>query len=219
MLESVVGFFEVGGTLILSPVIRTWYNRWGVEPGDANRALAGDDLVPEFIMGYTRSILIDAKPEQVWPWLVQLGQGRGGMYSYDGLENLVGCNIHSANRIVPEHQNLQVGDLIRMGPHGYPCFRVAAIDPDRAMVLVGADNKTEIKVEYIAQPKQAYSMATWQFMLDPIGENQTRLFVRQRLTYTDDMRWIWRITEPIGFVMERKMLRGIKQRAERTAKD
>ena len=91
--------------------------------------MPGDELVSRPMMGYTRAITIDAPPDDVWPWLVQIGQGRGGLYSFDGLENLVGCDIHSADRILPDFQRLEVGDLIRLGPPGYPCFRVAQVEP------------------------------------------------------------------------------------------
>lgn len=215
LFETVFGALQVGATLVLSPLLRPWYNRWGATPEEVQRPLPGDELVPLSQMGCTRAITIQAPAEQVWPWLAQLGQGRGGLYSYDGLENLIGCDIHSADAILPEHQNLQVGDIIRLGPKGYPCFGVAALDPGRWLALVSLDPKTEKPGEYTAQPGKAYSIATWQFYLEPLGENATRLLVRQRLAYSPDMAWIWRLTEPVAFVMERRMMRGIRQRAER----
>jgi hypothetical protein len=96
VFENLLGAFQVAGTLILSPVLRPWYNSWGVTEEEAARSLPGDELVPDPRLGYTRAITIQAPPERVWPWLIQIGQGRGGLYSYDGLENLVGCDIHSA---------------------------------------------------------------------------------------------------------------------------
>ncbi len=214
ILESLLGAMQVGGALILSPILRSWYNRWGADFAETQRALPGDELVPAAQMGYTRAITIQASPERIWPWLVQMGQGRGGLYSYDALENLAGCKIHSVDRILPEYQNLQRGDLIRLGPQGYPCFSVASIDPGRALVLISADLKTGQPVGYTQARGKGYSTATWQFILHPLGENATRLIIRQRLAYSPDLNLVWRITEPIGFVMERKMMLGIQRRAE-----
>jgi hypothetical protein len=144
-----------------------------------------------------------------------MGQGRGGLYSYDGLENLAGCNIHSVDRIIPELQNPKVGELIRLGPQGYPCFSIAAVDPARALILISADPKTGQPVDHIAPVGQSYSIATWQFVLQPLDQGSTRLLVRQRLSYSPDLAWLWRLTEPVGFVMERKMMLGIRQRTHR----
>lgn len=212
--ENILGALQVSGTLLLSPLLRSWYNRWGTQPGEFLQPLPGDELVPQAQMGYTRAITIAAPTHRVWPWLAQLGQGRGGLYSYDGLENLAGCNIHSTERILPEHQNLQPGDLIRLGPKGYPCFSVAALEPGRSLVLIGADPKTEQPGVYSEERPKGYSFATWQFILQPVAESTTRLLVRQRLVYSPEIAWVWRLTEPVGFVMERKMLLGIQQRAE-----
>jgi hypothetical protein len=196
-------------------LIRGWYNCWGASADELARRFPGDELNPSPKLGYTRAITIQAPVERVWPWLVQLGQGRGGLYSYDGLENLAGCDIHSVERIIPELQNPQIGEQIRMGPKGYPCFAIAAIEAGRALVLISADPQTGLPVGYTTQAGKGYSTATWQFILNALGENATRLIVRQRLTYSPDLAWIWRLTEPVGFVMERKMLLGIKRRAER----
>lgn len=213
--ENIIGAFQVAGALSGSPLLRGWYNRWGASPAEVEQALPGDELVPNPMLGYTRSITIHAPVEQVWPWLVQMGQGRGGLYSYDGLENIAGCKIHSMNTILPELQKPSIGELIRLGPKGYPCFAIAAIDPLNSLVLISANPQTEQPVQYLAQPVKGYSIATWQFFLQPVNATTTRLLVRQRLAFSPDMAWIWRLTEPIGFVMERKMLLGIRQRAER----
>ncbi|MCU0488992.1 MAG: hypothetical protein MUE67_08580 [Anaerolineales bacterium] len=214
-LENILGAFQVAGTLLGSPLLRGWYNRWGASPAEAAQTLPGDELVPDLLLGYTRAITIHAPVERVWPWLAQMGQGRGGLYSYDGLENIAGCDIHSVEAILPDLQNPAMGELIRLGPKGYPCFAIATIDAPRSLVLVSANPQTEQPVLYLAQPAKGYSIATWQFVLQPIDATTTRLLVRQRLAYSPDMAWIWRLTEPIGFVMERKMLLGIRRRAER----
>jgi hypothetical protein len=212
--ENLLGAMQVGGTLVLSPFLRSWYNRWGASEAEVAQSMPGDELVPEPILGYTRAITIQSPPERVWPWLAQIGQGRGGLYSYDGLENLAGCKIHSVDRIMPELQNLHVGELIRLGPQGYPCFSTAAIDPPHALILISANPQTGEPVLHDPQPGKGYSIATWQFYLHPLEGNITRLLVRQRLAYSPDIAWVWRLTEPVAFVMERKMLLGIRERAE-----
>jgi hypothetical protein len=217
-LENLSGAFLVGGTLLASPLLRGWYNRWGATPTEIDQVLPGDELVPDPLLGYTRAITIQAPVEHVWPWLAQMGQGRGGLYSYDGLENIAGCDIHSVEAIIPELQNLQAGELIRLGPKGYPCFAVTDVQVPYSLVLVSANPQTEQAVQFLAQPDKGYSIATWQFILQPRDENTTRLLVRQRLAYSADMAWIWRLTEPVGFVMERKMMLSIRQRAERLSK-
>jgi hypothetical protein len=214
IFENLLGAVQVGGSLLFSAFIRSWYNRWGATHTEVTQKLPGDELVPAPRLGYTRAITIQAPAERVWMWLAQMGQGRGGLYSYDGLENLVGCKIHSAERVIPELQNIQPGDLIRLGPAGYPCFAVMSVDPPRSLILVSANPQTGMPVTYEPQVVKGYSVATWQFVLQPLDQNQTRLLVRQRLSYSSDLRWVWRLTEPVGFVMERKMLLGIRQRAE-----
>jgi hypothetical protein len=213
-LYNALGAVQVGGTLVLSPFLRSWYNRWGATRDEAEQPLPGDELVPEPKLGYTRAITIKAPAERVWPWLAQMGQGRGGLYSYDGLENLAGCDIHSVDKILPELQHPQRGELVRLGPQGYPCFCMASIEPKRALVLISADPQTGQPVEHSQQKESGFSIATWQFILRAADENSTRLILRQRLAYTPDLKWVWRLTEPVGFVMERKMMLGIRQRAE-----
>jgi hypothetical protein len=213
--ENLVGAFQVAGALLASPFLRGWYNRWGAAPAEVQQELPGDELVPVPKLGYTRAIAIQAPAEQIWPWLVQIGQGRAGLYSYDGLENIAGCDIHSVTAILPEYQNPQAGELVRLGPKGYPCFSIAAIDPGRSLVLVSADPKSEQPAIYQTNAQKSYSIATWQFVLQPVDQNTTRLLARQRLAYSPDLAWVWWLTEPVGFVMERKMLLGIRQRAER----
>lgn len=214
IIENLLGAVQVGGTLIFSPVLRQWYNQWGASDEEQGQKLPGDELVPVSLLGYTRAITIQASPSQVWPWLVQMGQGRGGLYSYDGLENLAGCNIHSVERILSEFQDLHPGDVIRLGPQGYPCFAVHSLEPGVALVLVSADPKTGQPVRYSTQMEKGYSIATWQFYLMPLNTGATRLLVRQRLAFSPEMKWVWRLTEPVAFVMERKMMLGIRWRAE-----
>jgi hypothetical protein len=107
--DVIVGGAQVLATTLTAPLGRGRYNRWGATDAEVAAAMPGDELVPDPQLGYTRAITIDAPPEDVWPWLVQMGQGRGGLYSYDGLENLVGCDIHSADRVIADFQQLAAG--------------------------------------------------------------------------------------------------------------
>ena len=212
--DVLVGGAEVLAVTLTAPVGRRRYNRWGATDAELAEPMRGDELVPHPVLGYTRAITIEAPPERVWAWLVQLGQGRGGLYSFDGLENLVGCDIHSADRILPDFQRLVVGDLIRLGPAGYPCFRVDQVEPGASLVLVGADPRPPYAP---ASPDSPAGIASWQWRLRPTADTRgTRLVTRQRLSYrpTTGMRVMWHLVEPVGFVMERQMLRGIKERAE-----
>jgi hypothetical protein len=175
--------------------------------------MPGDELVPRPKITSTRAITIDAPPREVWPWLVQIGQGRGGFYSYDALENLVRCDIHSADRIIPQLQQLDPGDLIRLAPAGGPCFRVSRAQPPSIVILAGADPKTQVASPIPATPEELAS--TWQWVLHPSDNGRrTRLVARQRLSYPRRQSALWHLVQPVSFVMERRMLHGIKARAE-----
>ena len=178
--------------------------RWGATRREVAEALPGDELIADADLTATRAITVQAPADRVWPWIAQLGQGRGGLYSYDRLENLVGCDIHSADRIVPEWQDVRVGDEVRLAPE--VGLAVAAVEPGRALVLRGG--------VAIGKAAPLYDF-TWSFALRDAPGGTTRLLVRERYAYT--RRWARLLVEPteaISFVMSRKMLRGIKQRAE-----
>jgi len=179
-------------------LIRPWHLRWGATSEELKTPLPGDDLVQHPKLNATHAITIDARVEDVWPWLIQMGQNRGGFYSYEWLENLVGCDMHNADQIVPEWQELKIGDEVWLHPKAPP-LKVLLIEPLRAIVLE----------------------KTWGFFLEPINENQTRLIIRGRGEFNPDLNntilnlLLWRgIFEPAHFIMERKMMLGIKQRAE-----
>ena len=200
-------------------LILPWHSRWGATDAEIQMALPGDEMVPNPVQASTRAITIQAPPEKVWPWLVQIGQGRGGLYSYDWLENLVGCDIHTIDRILPELQQLKVGDQVRMGkPEGYPLFVVTDIQPNKVLILSGADPKTGQVTRPDALPSE-YTNGVWIMYLNPIDEHTTRLIIRNRLAYNLNVgnTLVWRITEGLQFVMEQKMIRTLKERAESTS--
>jgi hypothetical protein len=205
------GALEVAGALLSAPLSRRWYNCWGASEAECRAVLPGDEIVAAPRLAYTRAVTIDAPPVAVWPWLVQIGQGRGGLYSYDGLENLIGCDIHSATRILPEHQQLAVGDQILFGPaeKGFPGQVVIAILPERAIVMCRLNPTT----------RSAERSATWVLALDGLAHGRTRLLVRGRNGYAPTLanHLLWHLVEPIAFVMERQMLRGLKARVEASA--
>lgn len=216
--DLAVGGTRVAGALLTAPVARRFYNRHGATEEELARPLPGDELVRRPKLGYTRAITIDAPVEQVWPWLVQFGQGRGGFYSYDALENLVGCGIHSVDEILAEHQQLAVGDLIRSGRDNQPCWQVVDVAPPHHLVLIGAGTPAQPQVPEVVDevPDRGYAASTWQWVLEPVDDGaRTRLIVRQRETYSPNQTWLWHLVEPFNFVMEHRMLRGIRDRAER----
>lgn len=178
--------------------------RWGATDEESEGTLPGDDLIENPDITATRAITIRASAAQVWPWIAQLGQGRGGFYSYDFLENLVGCDIHSADRIVPEWQSLNVGCVVDLAPA--VGLTVAYVEAGRALVLQGAPP---------INGKPAPYEFTWTFVLNDEPNGTSRLIVRERYHYT---RW-WAplLVEPvqlISFLMSQKMLRGIRDRAQ-----
>ncbi len=218
--QLLTGGSFIAGTLVGAPLLRRWYNRWGASDDELTRPLPGDDLVTQPKLTYTRAVTIAAPPEDVWPWLVQYGQGRGGFYSYDAVENLIGCDIHSTDQILPQHQQLEVGDIIRSGGRDtFPCWIVMDVDPPHTLVLQGAGTPAEIEVPDVVDevPERGYVASTWQWVLEPVEDRRTRLIVRQRCTYSPNQAALWHIIEPLNFVMERKMLLGIKERAEAAA--
>jgi hypothetical protein len=209
LIDEGLGGISIAASILFSPLLRPWYSQWGATAAERKKSLPGDELVPNPALESTRGITIRAPTEAIWPWLLQLGQGRGGFYTYQRLENLAGCQIHNANQIRPELQNLEVGDLVRLGPEGYPAFDVAAIEPQVALILQGD----------IPNPQGKPTTWIWIFYLDPIDTNTTRLILRTRLDYEPNLgnAVMWRVfTDPISFNMERRMLQGIKARAEAT---
>jgi hypothetical protein len=179
---------------------------WGATDRETEASLLGDDLITYADLSATRAITIRASADKVWPWIEQLGQGRGGFYSYDFLENLLGCDIHSADRIVPEWQNVAVGDEVRLAPE--LALAVALLDRGRSLVLRGG-----IPMGNVAPP---YDF-TWEFALRAEPGETTRLLVRERYAYKRPWaRLVVEPTEVVSFVMSQKMLRGIRDRAERS---
>jgi len=184
-------------------LVRRWFVCWGATPADRNRLMRGDAAVADPSYSATLAITIGARPEQIWPWLVQIGYERGGLYSYDWLDRLFGyLDRPSADSILPQFQSLAVGDEVPMGRgQGFP---VTAIDANRALVLSGTGD--------------GFAWA-WQFGLYPLDEKRTRLISRNlvRVPRTFGSWMFMRAIEPAAFLMTRRMLLGLKRRAEALA--
>jgi hypothetical protein len=199
------GLTVAGGVAVATyPRWRRWCLGWGATDDEAARTLPGDELQPAPDTVSTRAIWIDAPSRAIWPWLVQMGPGRGGAYTYDWIENLLGLGMHSANEILPQYQDLKIGDVQRLGTRG-PLLRVAELEPERAMVLRSDDGNW-----------------VWAFSIDPAGLG-ARLISRNRIAVPDAGRLARAlynyVMAPGSLIMERKMLLGIKQRAERLGRE
>lgn len=219
IIENLFGALAIVLTILLSPFIRSWYNRWGATDQELRRRLPGDERTPYARLGYTRAITIRASVETVWHWVIQMGYGKGGLYSYELLENLIGCDMHNADKIRPEFQHLQIGDAVRLGPKGYPLFKVVDLRPYHYILMAGADPKTEQIGEVSDPMPESYVVSNWLFLVESRNDGTTRLIVRDRMDYSSSSAntILWRVLmEPINFIMERKTLLGIKQRAEDT---
>ena len=190
----------VGLEMATYPRWRQWCLSWGATDEEVARTLPGDDLLAGPDIVSTRAVWIDAPAGEIWPWLVQMGPGRGGAYTYDWIENLFGLGMHSTDRILPQFQDLKVGDAQRLGKRG-PVLRVSVLEPERALVMRSDDGNW-----------------IWAFILVPEGTG-TRLISRNRIVVPGAPRAVRALNtylmEPGSLVMERRMLLGIQQRAER----
>jgi hypothetical protein len=192
-----------GGGMIAYPLFfRRWCLTWGARPAEISMKLPGDELLADVGLVSTRAVTIDAPAAAIWPWLVQMGSGRGGAYTYDWIENRLGLHMHSARQILPQFQNLQVGDELPLGP-SRPSMRVEVCDPERTLAIRIEDGNW-----------------VWIFALVAEG-GQTRLISRNRIAAAGRLParvFSLLVMEPGSLIMERKMLLGIKQRAEDLAR-
>jgi proline iminopeptidase len=171
--------------------------------------LPGDELLPHARAEATHEVDLAAPPAEVWPWLVQMGRGRGGWYSWDRLDN---GGVPSADHVIPALQRLAVGDTIPIKPRGPEGFTVLVLDAPRALVL-GDPSLLPGR----AAPPEGTPRATWAFALEPLGEQATRLRVRVRADYRPGLTtWVLRwLVAGLHEIMERKQLRTLQQRVAR----
>lgn len=188
-------------------------NAWGATPAEMRRTYPGDELVGDPAGTANLAVTIAAPPQRIWPWLVQIGRDRGGMYSYDWLENAFGLDIHSSTEIRPEWQHLVPGQRIELAPPGWAPgmpdgygFRVAQAEPPHTLVLRQAP------------PEHPWD-GVWTFVIDPISAESSRLISHSRTRRSPGLagRALVAATSlgiPITWLMTRKMLLTIKARAE-----
>ncbi len=196
MFVSVLRWGLVSSLVVLLgylTVLRPWHLHWGATAEEVNRAMPGDALIPEPGLNTTRAITIRATPEEIWPWLVQMGYGRGGWYSYDRLDN---AGRPSADRIIPELQRpLKAGGRLPGGPE--KAFQVISFEPTRSLVLG--------------------PQISWSFGLYPQPDGTTRLVERLRAPYWwgHPRMYPMIVALDVGdFIMMRKQLLNLKQRIE-----
>ena len=194
-------------------VIRPWHIDWGTIGDEATRLLPGDGFAATQDRPSTHAITIRGPARDVWPWIIQIGQRRGGFYSYTWLENLFGCRMMNADRIVPEWQHREIGDEVWLHPKGPP-LKVIELEEGHALVLGGRSGSVE---NAGTAENSSGAVFSWAFVLDQQTETETRFIVRGKGHWGTG--WKWRlfdylIGEPAHFIMERRMLLGIKRRVE-----
>jgi len=183
--------------------VRRWHARWGTTGSEVQAGMPGDGIVDQPWDITTRAVTIAAAPAQIWPWLAQMGYQRGGMYSYDWIDQFLGVlDGPSAGKVLPEFQNLQPGDEIPMG--NSPGWPVESVEPNRSLVL---------------DIRQPGIHITWSFLLEPIDEEHSRLILRIRIRMRPLVHVVsaFPISDFGQFLMTRKLLLGVKQRAEALA--
>lgn len=182
----------VGALGVYAIGLRPWMRGWGASAEEASRPLPGDELVPDPAIEINHALTIDAPIEAVWPWLAQLGQDRGGFYSYEWLENLAGCEMRNADRVHPEWQRREIGERVSLHP-AIPGLPVTLFQPGRCIALEG-----------------------WGvFLVEPAGGRRTRLIARGRIPRGIAALTYSALLELPHFIMQRKMLLGIRARAEK----
>jgi hypothetical protein len=202
-----------GGSLAVLAATRRWHQHWGATDEEIARPLPGDDLIADSRLDSTHAITIRAPADRVWPWLAQAGYGgRAGFYSYDALERRFGAR--ETDRLNPDLAALTTGDTVPFYP-GMP-MTVAVADPPHALVLwlVTSANKA---IDPAGPWPEEHVAWSWAFVLQPVDAGTTRLLTRMRITYQPTAKWapyVHLLLEPGHFVMGRRQLLGLRQRAE-----
>lgn len=208
-ISAVAALVAIASGLSRWPRLTTW----GATVAEVAASMPGDEIVVRARYRSTHAVTVAAPAEDVWPWLVQLGQGRGGLYSYDWLENLLGLDIHSARRIDPDLQTLAVGDQVRLVPEGTePPLRFTVVRLEPPILLVLGPGTTRVEALDAGLPYPC-----WTFRLTTEHPGSCRLVVRFQADFAPSLvnRLAYAVAlAPVQFVMERRMLLGIKQRAE-----
>jgi hypothetical protein len=222
VIEGLGGAALIGFALI-SPFLRNWRTGWGATADERKSRLPGDEFNPAPKWSFTQAISIHAPAGRVWPWLAQMGQGRGGFYSYQFLENLIGCKIYNAERVHPEWQDVKPGDGIKLHP-GMEGLPVVVLQPGRALALQACmDMVTGKPLNPQDISAQNYVNLIWSFTLEPQDNRTSRVIARFSTDFTpsrsNNLVYGTALIEPISSMMQRKMLLGLKQRVERDEKN
>jgi proline iminopeptidase len=202
---------------VYATVVRPRLLRSGATAEEVRSPFPGSDLVPGGVRGATMAVTIDGPPRLVWPWLVQMGRGRAGWYSWDRLDN---GGVPSADRIHPEWQNISVGDRLLSTSDGEHWFEVAAVEPERFLALRATFDIRGRQFASSGLRPRAYTDSTWSFLLKELPEQRTRLIVsgyqtgRPRLVQALTGFLIW---EPSHWIMQRRQFTNLKRRAKREA--
>ncbi|HET9110540.1 MAG TPA: hypothetical protein VFN78_06930 [Ktedonobacterales bacterium] len=195
-------------------VVLPWHRQWGATDDEARRPLPGDERLLQPDLQWTRAISVRASAADIWPWLIQIGQGRAGYYSYPWLEWLLGLQDTRADAINPVWQRLDIGDVIPAEAGGG--YHVLALEPERTLVL--GEQARDAASEWSAT--QLYPAFTWAFALEEGTDGQTRLIMRMRArTQRSPLAALATLAVDFGaFWLKRAMLLGIKQHAEQSAR-
>lgn len=206
MRHDVVRLLLLGAGLYAA---RRYYRNWGATKEECTMRLPGDDLVKAPAVQTTEAVSIDAPVAQVWPWLVQIGQDRGGLYSYEALENLCGLQFRNADRVHPEWQLLGVGDVVRLAPKGWMGLR-------QGVALQVVDAVPEQRIILRAAPPELPWEAVWSLHIVPHWQDRCRLIVRRRagMRHPGEVLAV-ELAGPATALLTRGMLVGIKHRVER----
>lgn len=211
------GVFGAAGIALnlLTPFLRGARSHWGIDDATAARDYPGDDLVSKPRWEWTHGVEIDAPPARVWPWIAQIGADRAGFYSYQWLENVAGCDLRNAETVHPEWA-LEEGDSLVLHPQ-MPALPIVAIEPGRYFVAHATPHKPA-KGAAARAVSEPWVTVSWLFLVEPIAGGRSRFISRFRSACSDDvatrLAYGPYVTESIGFVMDRRMLLGVKQRAE-----
>ncbi|MGI9579464.1 MAG: SRPBCC family protein [Microthrixaceae bacterium] len=217
MVSRLIAGAAVGAAAVVAyrRWVKPWQERWGATEAEIESPLPGDEHVPEPATQRTRAISIDASPEDVWPWVVQIGADRGGFYSYDWLENLFGLKIHSAGQIVDAWQDLRVGEIVAADRRRSGGWAVAELEPGEVLALILADVSTGRAVTRDEGMRWEF---LWTFAVQPGPEGGTRLLVRERTGFGSSLgKIVMAPVDLVSFAMTRRMLIGIRSRAETSA--
>ena len=202
----------------VTPMLREPRSHWGATEEDAARTWPGDDLVPEPKWSWHHAIYVDAPAREVWRWVVQIGRDKAGFYSYEALENLAGCDLHNADRVHPEWQSLREGDVLLLHPEMR--LPVRWVEEGHGFVAgprVVLESGRDVPPGDTLPPR--HLAGAWGFFGEPIGPDRCRFVSRYRVSYQGELAQSLQVgplfVEPIGYVMDRRMLLGVKERAER----